>query len=434
MGGDLVAAAPVHPRRVAGDGGGRGGGPGARRVGRRGADLAVDAADAHQAGPPRRARRRRGAARSRRPTCGTRSPSWCRGGRWWTRTPTATPRRWSGWRRPRRRSWRRGRRSSSPSRCALLEMACETGATGDTVLRAVDQLVLEGRLVEALEVVDRAPRPSRGQRGDRGARGDAGIGAGAAVRAAGGPRAPRPAARPHRRRGRRADARHAGGVGVAAAAAGAHRPAGPARPAARAAPAPAARRRALVRGAQPPLPGRGAARPRRRGSTRRSTPSTTDLRVRREALRVLFKDPSVRTRAICTALADEDPRVKRLALAAAADGGCPEPAVPLVVAAGHRGRGFGAPRGGHPDAGLRGRRLALDALLRLTRMRRSILGNVKRVQRARVPRRAGRARPLHRRAAGARAARAGGRVEGPRDREGRGRRPQGSAMSDATRS
>lgn len=104
-----------------------------------------------------------------------------------------------------------------------------------------------------------------------------------------------------------------------------------------------------------------------------------DIRVRREALRVLFKDPAVRTRAICTALADQDPRVKRLALAAAADGKCPEPAVPLVVALAT----------GDEDSELRvaairtlaaeGGRLSLDALLRLTHLRRSLLGAIKRV-------------------------------------------------------
>jgi hypothetical protein len=104
-----------------------------------------------------------------------------------------------------------------------------------------------------------------------------------------------------------------------------------------------------------------------------------DIRVRREALRVLFKDPAVRTRAICTALSDQDPRVKRLALAAAAEGKCPEPAVPLVVALAT----------GDEDSELRvaairtlaaeGGRLSLDALLRLTHLRRSLLGTMKRV-------------------------------------------------------
>jgi len=102
-----------------------------------------------------------------------------------------------------------------------------------------------------------------------------------------------------------------------------------------------------------------------------------DMRVRREALRVQFKDPAVRTRAICTALADEDPRVRRLALSAAAEGKCPEAAVPLVVALAT----------GDDDSALRvaavrtlaaeGGRLSLDALLRLTDMRRSLLGAIK---------------------------------------------------------
>jgi hypothetical protein len=103
-----------------------------------------------------------------------------------------------------------------------------------------------------------------------------------------------------------------------------------------------------------------------------------DLRVRREALRVLFKDPAVRTRAICTALSDEDPRVKRLALAAVSDGGCPEAAVPLVVALAT----------GDEETELRvlairtlaaeGGRLSLDALLRITQLRRSLLGGMRR--------------------------------------------------------
>jgi hypothetical protein len=104
-----------------------------------------------------------------------------------------------------------------------------------------------------------------------------------------------------------------------------------------------------------------------------------DFRVRREALRLLFKEPTVRARAICTALADDDPRVKRLALSAAAEGRCPEAAVPLVVAIAT----------GDDESELRvaairtlaaeGGRLSLDALLRLTHMRRSLLGAIKRV-------------------------------------------------------
>lgn len=99
-----------------------------------------------------------------------------------------------------------------------------------------------------------------------------------------------------------------------------------------------------------------------------------DARVRREALRVLFRHPQERTRALCTALADEDPRMKRLALSAASEGGCPEPAVPLVVA---------IASDDEQDTELRvpairalathGGRLALDALLKLTEIRRRSL-------------------------------------------------------------
>ena len=56
-----------------------------------------------------------------------------------------------------------------------------------------------------------------------------------------------------------------------------------------------------------------------------------DARVRREAMHLLFHDPQERTRTICTALGDEEPGLRRLALAHAQESGCPEPAVPLVV-------------------------------------------------------------------------------------------------------
>lgn len=99
-----------------------------------------------------------------------------------------------------------------------------------------------------------------------------------------------------------------------------------------------------------------------------------DQRVRREALRLLFRDPAERTRSICTALSDVEPGVQRLALASALEGGCPEAAVPLVVnIATDDGqesdlrvgaiRVLAAQRGG----------MALDALLRLTEIRRRSL-------------------------------------------------------------
>jgi hypothetical protein len=104
-----------------------------------------------------------------------------------------------------------------------------------------------------------------------------------------------------------------------------------------------------------------------------------DFRVRREALRVLFRDRGDRSRAICTALADADPRVKRLALGAVADGGCPEAAVPLVVALAAGGEDTELRVAAIRTLAAEGGRLARDALLRMTRMRRSLLGTLRRV-------------------------------------------------------
>ena len=265
-----------------------------------------------------------------------------------------------------------------PEPVRLLEMACEAGAIGDAVLRAVDQLVLGGRLVQALEVVDRAPRPSPASEAIA-----ARVATPESVRVL---LASQPvdlavldrvlvhmgdaAAEPmldaladsESRQLRRALIDRLIRLGP---------PLGP-----HLLPRLADERWYVVRNLlylAAELPSAPA------GLTAAQYTTHADLRVRREALRVLFKDPSVRTRAICTALSDEDPRVKRLALAAAADGGCPEPAVPSVVALAT----------GDEESDLRvaairilaaeGGRLALDALLRLTHMRRSVLGNVKRV-------------------------------------------------------
>jgi hypothetical protein len=56
----------------------------------------------------------------------------------------------------------------------------------------------------------------------------------------------------------------------------------------------------------------------------------TDARVRREALHILFVQPTARDRAICQALTDPDERNVRLGLNAAVDG-CPAAAVPLAA-------------------------------------------------------------------------------------------------------
>src|SRR6185436_19523626 len=96
-----------------------------------------------------------------------------------------------------------------------------------------------------------------------------------------------------------------------------------------------------------------------------------DWRVRREALRVLFRHTEERTRAICTALADSDERVKRLALNAIVEGGCPEPAIPLVISTATNDEFDSELRVAAIKAlGTRGGRLALDALLKLTEIKR----------------------------------------------------------------
>lgn len=55
-----------------------------------------------------------------------------------------------------------------------------------------------------------------------------------------------------------------------------------------------------------------------------------DERVRREAVRIMIKDPAGRERATCMALADSDDRIVRLGLAAAQQD-CPDTAVSLLV-------------------------------------------------------------------------------------------------------
>jgi hypothetical protein len=99
-----------------------------------------------------------------------------------------------------------------------------------------------------------------------------------------------------------------------------------------------------------------------------------DARVRREAYRLLFKDPAERTRALCTALSDAEPGLQRLALAATADGGCPAPAVALVVTiASDIDQESDLRVGAIRVLAAHGGQLALDALLRLAEIRRRSL-------------------------------------------------------------
>jgi HEAT repeat protein len=96
-----------------------------------------------------------------------------------------------------------------------------------------------------------------------------------------------------------------------------------------------------------------------------------DVRVRREALRILFRHVEERTRAVCTALADEDPRMKRLAINTIIEDGCPETAVPLLATLATDEEQESELRIGAIRAlASEGGRLALDVLLKLTEIRR----------------------------------------------------------------
>jgi len=56
----------------------------------------------------------------------------------------------------------------------------------------------------------------------------------------------------------------------------------------------------------------------------------SDARVRREGMKIMLKDPTVRERTLAQAIADEDQRMIRTGLSAAL-GGCPDSVIPLVV-------------------------------------------------------------------------------------------------------
>jgi len=270
-----------------------------------------------------------------------------------------------------------GEAQFAPEADRLLKMACETGATGDTLKRAMDQMLLQNRLTDALEVLEHAPAASAATEAiaarvttpesvhvllaaqpidfvllDRvlARMGDAAADPMLDLLAESESRKVRwalierliklgPALGPHLLP-RLGDERWY-----------------------------VVRNLLYLAAELPAVPA---------GLTAAQFTQHADFRVRREALRVLFRDPAVRTRAICTALSDQDPRIKGLALAAVSDGGCPEAAVPLVVSVAT----------GEEETDLRvaairalsaeGGRLSLDALLRITQLRRSLLGGMRR--------------------------------------------------------
>lgn len=98
-----------------------------------------------------------------------------------------------------------------------------------------------------------------------------------------------------------------------------------------------------------------------------------DARVRREALRILLRDAETRERGICMGLADSDERAVRLALTAASQG-CPESAIPLVVACATQGTTSDQRVTALRLLGSLEHHLALDTLLGITAPRKTFFG------------------------------------------------------------
>ncbi len=98
-----------------------------------------------------------------------------------------------------------------------------------------------------------------------------------------------------------------------------------------------------------------------------------DARVRREALRLLLRDPAQRERAILRALGDPDERTVRAALAAAQQS-CPPTAVPLIASRAISGTSLDQRQTAIRVLGASGQRAALDTLLVLTAPRRNFFG------------------------------------------------------------
>lgn len=98
-----------------------------------------------------------------------------------------------------------------------------------------------------------------------------------------------------------------------------------------------------------------------------------DGRVRREALRMLLRDPQARERAICVGLTDADERTVRLALTAASRD-CPAAAVPLIVARATKGATTSQRVTAIRILQKLSHHSAIETLLQITQPRRTLFG------------------------------------------------------------
>ncbi len=99
-----------------------------------------------------------------------------------------------------------------------------------------------------------------------------------------------------------------------------------------------------------------------------------DSRVRLEAIRIMLKDPAGRERAICQALTDSQERTVRLGIAAAQEG-CPDTAVSLLVSRVERERDRDLRVMALKALGRSGHALALQTLLGFAAPRRKLFWN-----------------------------------------------------------
>jgi hypothetical protein len=98
-------------------------------------------------------------------------------------------------------------------------------------------------------------------------------------------------------------------------------------------------------------------------------------RVRREAYRILIRNPATRERAVSRALTDGEERNVRLGLTAVLEGGLPQAVFSLVVTKALQGESAETRTLAIKALGTSGLSVAVNALLRVVAPRKSLLGS-----------------------------------------------------------